>query len=104
MSIVRVKDNIVIERSVNTKTAGVQIFREQRAAVVMGGAYETVFSLKLGSGPAYPPGEYLIHPDSYGTDDYGNLLLRRLKLISLSSALKDFSSKEPVSVVSSKVA
>ncbi|KXB20350.1 single-stranded DNA-binding protein [Xylella fastidiosa] len=103
MSIVRVKDNIVIERNVNTKTAGLQIFREQRAAVVMGGAYETVFSLKLGSAPVYPPGEYLIHPDSYGTDDYGNLLLRRLKLILLSSALKDFSSKEPVSVVSPKV-
>ncbi|HHW4673703.1 single-stranded DNA-binding protein [Xylella fastidiosa] len=102
MSIVRVKDNIVIERSVNTKT-GPQIFREQRAAVVMGGAYETVFSLKLGSAPVYSPGEYLIHPDSYGTDDYGNLVLRRLKLISLSSALKDFSNKEPVSVVSSKV-
>ncbi|WP_060870353.1 single-stranded DNA-binding protein [Xylella fastidiosa] len=103
MSIVRVKDNVVIERSVNTKTAGVQIFREQRAAVVMGGAYETVFSLKLGLASVYPPGEYLIHPDSYGTDDYGNLVLRRLKLISLSSALKDFSSKEPISVVSSKV-
>ncbi|QPB72920.1 hypothetical protein XFPR_12855 [Xylella fastidiosa] len=102
MSIVRVKDNIVIERSVNTKT-GPQIFREQRAAVVMGGAYETVFSLKLGSAPVYSPGEYLIHPDSYGTDDYGNLVLRRLKLISLSSALKDFSNKEPVSVVPSKV-
>ncbi|AAO28803.1 hypothetical protein D1605_005045 [Xylella fastidiosa subsp. fastidiosa] len=102
MSIVRVKDNVLIERSVNTKT-GPQIFREQRAAVVMGGAYETVFSLKLGSAPLYPPGEYLIHPDSYGIDDYGNLVLRRLKLISLSSALKEFASKEPLSVVSSKV-
>ncbi|UIT35697.1 G5P family DNA-binding protein [Xylella fastidiosa subsp. morus] len=102
MSIVRVKDSVLIERSVNTKT-GPQIFREQRAAVVMGGAYETVFNLKLGTAPLYPPGEYLVHPDSYGTDEYGNLVLRRLKLMSLSSALKDFASKEPVSVVSSKV-
>lgn len=59
--------------------------------------------MKLGSAPLYPPGEYLIHPDSYGIDDYGNLVLRRLKLISLSSALKEFASKEPLSVVSSKV-
>ncbi|AIC11436.1 single-stranded DNA-binding protein [Xylella fastidiosa] len=103
MSIVRVKDNILIERSVTTKT-GPQIFREQRACVVMGGAYETVFNLKLGTAPVYPPGDYLIHPDSYGTDDYANLLLKRLKLIPLSSALKEFASKEPVSVVSSKVA
>ncbi|UIX80474.1 single-stranded DNA-binding protein [Xylella fastidiosa] len=102
MSIVRVKDSVLIERSVNTQK-GPQIFREQRAAVVMGGAYETVFNLKLGTAPVYPPGDYLIHPDSYGTDDFGNLLLRRLKLISLSSALKEFASKEPVSVVSSKV-
>lgn len=103
MSIVRVKDNVLIERSVNTKT-GPQIFREQRAAVVMGGAYETVFNLKLGTDPLYSTGDYLIHPDSYGTDDYGNLVLRRLKLIPLSSALKEFASKEPVSLVSSKVA
>ncbi|MDC6413599.1 single-stranded DNA-binding protein [Xylella fastidiosa] len=102
MSIVRVKDNILIERSVNTKT-GPQIFREQRACVVMGGAYETVFNLKLGTASVYSPGDYLIHPDSYGTDDYANLLLKRLKLIPLSSALKEFASKEPVSVVSSKV-
>ncbi|KQH72887.1 single-stranded DNA-binding protein [Xylella fastidiosa subsp. sandyi] len=103
MSIVRVKDTFLIERSVNTKM-GPQVFREQRAAVVMGGAYETVFSLKLGTAPVYSPGEYLVHPDSYGTDDYGNLVLRRLKLISLSSALKEFASKESVSLVSSKVA
>lgn len=59
--------------------------------------------MKLGTDPLYSTGDYLIHPDSYGTDDYGNLVLRRLKLMSLSSALKEFASKEPVSVVSSKV-
>ncbi|AAO28776.1 hypothetical protein D1605_004965 [Xylella fastidiosa subsp. fastidiosa] len=103
MSIVRVKDTVLIERSVNTKM-GPQVFREQRASVVMGGAYETVFNLKLGTDPLYFTGDYLIHPDSYGTDDYGNLVLRRIKLISLSSALKEFASKESVSLVSSKVA
>lgn len=36
MSIVRVKDNVLIERSVTTKM-GPQVFREQRASVVMGG-------------------------------------------------------------------
>ncbi|HHW4673690.1 single-stranded DNA-binding protein [Xylella fastidiosa] len=101
MSIVRVKDNIVIERSVNTKT-GPQIFREQRACVMMGGGYETVFNLQLGSRPVYPPGDYLIHPDSYATNDYGSLQLKRISLSPLSSLLKEFSNKEPVSVVSSK--
>ncbi len=88
MSIVRVKDDRVIERQVTIK--GVQqIFREQRACVLLGGGYETTFNVGLGTGPVYTVGDYLVHPDSYAHGQYGDLSLKRIKLMPLSVALKD---------------
>lgn len=88
MSIVRVKDDRVIERQVTIKGVP-QIFREQRAALVLGGGYETTFNVSLGTGPVYQVGDYVIHPDSYGHGKYGDLMLNRPKLLPLGVALKE---------------
>jgi hypothetical protein len=88
MSIVRVKDDRIIERRVNVKGVP-QIFREQRACVLLGGGYETTFSVGLGDGPCYQVGDYVIHPDSYGSGQYGDVTLKRIKLWPLSVALKE---------------
>lgn len=88
MSIVRVKDDRVIERQVNIKGQQ-QIFREQRACVLLGGGYETTFNVGLGTGPVYQVGDYLMHPDSYGQGQYGDIALKRVKLWPLSVAFKE---------------
>lgn len=95
MSIVRVKDDRVIERHVNTNK-GPQIFREQRACVLLGGGYETTFNLGLGDGPVYSVGDYLVHPDSYGNGQYGDLALKRIKLWPLAVAFKETGVQLPV--------
>ncbi|WP_329957203.1 single-stranded DNA-binding protein [Xylella taiwanensis] len=59
-----------------------------------GGGYESVFNIALGSGGAYSPGDYLIHPDSYANDKYGKLAFNRISLIPLSVALKDIVGKD----------
>ncbi|HHW4685325.1 MAG TPA: single-stranded DNA-binding protein [Xylella sp.] len=89
MSVVRVKDMVVNERHFTGKSGPVN-FREQRACIVMGSGYEAVFNLGLGLDSPYAPGDYLIHPDSYAHDRYGNLTLGRISLIPLASAMKDF--------------
>jgi len=88
MSIVRVKDDRIIERRVTIKGVP-QIFREQRACVLLGGGYETTFNVGLGDGPVHQVGDYLIHPDSYGNGQYGDLALKRIKLWPLGVALKE---------------
>lgn len=88
MSIVRVKDDRVIERSVTIKGVP-QVFREQRACVLLGGGYETTFNVSLGTGPVYQLGDYLVHPDSYGSGQYGDVQLKRIKLWPLGVALKE---------------
>lgn len=88
MSIVRVKDDRVIERPVTIKGVP-QIFREQRAALILGGGYETAFNVSLGTGPVYQVGDYLIHPDSFGHGQYGDLKLNRPKLIPVAVAFKE---------------
>lgn len=95
MSIVRVKDDRVIERHVQTGK-GPQIFREQRACVLLGGGYETTFNVGLGDGPVYQVGDYLIHPDAYGNGQYGDLALKRLKLWPLAVAFKETGVQLPV--------
>ena len=88
MSIVRVKDDRVIERQVTIKGVP-QIFREQRACVLLGGGYETTFNVSLGTGPVYSVGDYVFHPDSYANSQYGEPQLKRAKLWPLSVALKE---------------
>lgn len=88
MSIVRIKDERVIERSVTIKGVP-QIFREQRACVLLGGGYETTFNVGLGTGPVHTVGDYLIHPDTYKHGQYGDLGLGRMKLWPLGVALKE---------------
>lgn len=88
MSIVRVKDDRVIERRVTIKGVP-QIFREQRACILLGGGYETTFNVGLGDGPVYQVGDYVVHPDSYGVSQYGEPALRRIKLWPLGVALKE---------------
>lgn len=88
MSIVRVKDDRVIERPVTIKGVP-QVFREQRACVLLGGGYETTFNVSLGTGPVYQVGDYLVHPDSYGSGQYGDVQLKRIKLWPLGVALKE---------------
>jgi len=88
MSIVRVKDDRIIERRVNGQK-GPQIYREQRACVLLGGGYETTFNVSLGDGPSYQVGDYVIHPDAYGQGQYGDLALKRIKLWPLAVALKE---------------
>ena len=88
MSIVRVKDDRVVERRVTIKGVP-QIFREQRACILLGGGYETTFNVGLGDGPVYQVGDYVVHPDSYGVSQYGEPTLRRIKLWPLGVALKE---------------
>lgn len=88
MSIVKVKDERVIERQINGKN-GPQILREQRACILLGGGYETTFNLSLGTGPVYQVGDYLFHPDSYGQGQYGDVALKRVKLWPLGHALRE---------------
>lgn len=95
MSIVRVKDDRVIERQVTIKGVP-QIFREQRACVLLGGGYETTFNVSLGTGPVYSVGDYLVHPDSYGSGQYGDLQLKRMKLWPLAVAFKETGAALPV--------
>jgi hypothetical protein len=97
MSIVRVKDDRVIERQVTIKGVP-QIFREQRACVLLGGGYETTFNVSLGTGPVYQVGDYLVHPDSYGTSQYGEPQLKRVKLWPLSVAFKETGVQLPAPV------
>jgi Helix-destabilising protein len=94
MSIVRVKDDRIIERRVNIKGVP-QIFREQRACVLLGGGYETTFNVGLGDGPCYQVGDYVIHPDSYGSGQYGDVTLKRIKLWPLAVALKETGAAVP---------
>ncbi|HHW4679767.1 MAG TPA: single-stranded DNA-binding protein [Xylella sp.] len=100
MSVVRVKDMVVNERHFTGKSGPVN-FREQRACIVMGSGYETVFNLGLGLNPPYAPGDYLIHPDSYTHDKYGNLTLGRISLIPLANALKEMAVGSSAAVVTS---
>ena len=95
MSILRIKDDRVIERQINGKN-GPQILREQRACVLLGGGYETTTNVGLGTGPVYQVGDYLVHPDAYGQDSYGGLSLKRLKLWPLSVAFKETGVALPV--------
>lgn len=95
MSIVRVKDDRVVERQVTIKGVA-QIFREQRACVLLGGGYETTFNVSLGTGPVYSVGDYLVHPDSYGQGQYGDLALKRMKLWPLAVAFKETGVALPV--------
>lgn len=88
MSFVRIKDDRVVERRINGKN-GPQIIREQRACILLGGGYETTFNVGLGDGPSYQVGDYLLHPDSYGQNTYGEPALKRPKLWPLSVALKE---------------
>jgi Helix-destabilising protein. len=97
MSIVRVKDDRVIERNVTIKGVP-QVFREQRACILLGGGYETTFNVGLGTGPVYQVGDYLIHPDSYGSGQYGDLQLKRMKLWPLAVAFKEAGVTPPASV------
>lgn len=88
MSFMRIKDERVIERRINGKN-GPQILREQRACILLGGGYETTFNVGLGDGPVYSVGDYLVHPDSYGQNNYGEPALKRVKLWPLSVAQKE---------------
>lgn len=88
MSIVRIKDDRIVERQINGKN-GPQIIREQRAVVLLGGGYETTFNVGLGTGPVYQVGDYLFHPDSYGHDNWGQPALKRPKLWPLALAFKE---------------
>ena len=94
MSIVRVKDDRVIERRVTIKGVP-QIFREQRACILLGGGYETTFNVGLGDGPVYQVGDYVVHPDAYGVSQYGEPTLRRIKLWPLGVALKETGAAVP---------
>ena len=95
MSIVRVKDDRVIERQVTIKGVP-QVFREQRACVLLGGGYETTFNVGLGTGPVYSVGDYLIHPDAYGSGQYGDVTLKRIKLWPLAIAFRETGVTPPV--------
>ncbi|MBD9368369.1 single-stranded DNA-binding protein [Xanthomonas sp. XNM01] len=87
MSFVRIKSESIIERRINGKN-GPQIIREQRACILLGDGYETTFNVGLGDGLCYSVGDYLIHPDSYGQNNYGEPALKRVKLWPLSVAVK----------------
>lgn len=101
MSIVRVKDDRVIEKPIKQ---GKEIIREQRVCVLMGGGYESTYNVGLGNGPAYSVGDYLVHPDSYGHGTYGDMQLNRVKLIRLDVALKECGVVLPAAPAAAKAA
>ncbi|MGS1079129.1 single-stranded DNA-binding protein [Pseudoxanthomonas beigongshangi] len=89
MSIVRVKSENIIERRVVIDGQS-KIFREQRACILLEGGYETAFNIGLDDGPVYSVGDYLFDGDSYGQNQYGELMFkRRKKLRPLAAWLKE---------------
>lgn len=77
-----VKDTVVIERSINTRN-GPQILRSQRAALDQGGGYELPFRVELGTGPVHSVGAYSIDPACFSLNQYGDLVMGRVKLVPL---------------------
>lgn len=74
MSRILVKNAQVMEE-IMQKTG--QIIRKQMAGLDLGNGYELPFAVGLGQRPAYPPGEYIIDPASFGLNEYGSLTLKR---------------------------
>jgi len=80
--VIHVLDTQVHEREINGKN-GKQILRSQRAALDQGGGYSLPFRVELGTGPVHPVGAYTIDPQCFSLNQYGDLSMGRVKLISL---------------------
>ena len=77
-------------RIVNGKN-GQRTIHEQQAYYHNGGAYPMPFKLSIRTpADAYPSGEYTLHPDSFTTNQYGNLELNRfeMRLVPLKAPMK----------------
>jgi hypothetical protein len=64
-----------VDEEVNQKSG--TVMRSQTFGLDLGNGYELPFKVGLGRKPAFPPGEYIIDPKSYGLDAYGNLQLKK---------------------------
>jgi hypothetical protein len=63
-------------------------YGEQTAAIHTGGHYPLPFTVNSPKGEYYPKGEYTLDPVSFGTNDRGQLALKRIKLLPTSGASK----------------
>lgn len=79
-------------KSTNTKPAREykgKFYADQQAALHNGGDYPLPFNLNVERGHEVPAGEYTLSPSVFGTDQFGNLIMRRVKpsdLVSTSAA------------------
>lgn len=58
-------------------------YGEQEAALDAGGDFALPFKLNRQEGEAYAPGQYTLAPESFTTDEHGNLKIKRPSLIPL---------------------
>lgn len=58
-----------------------KMYGEQQAALHMGQDFPLVFRVNVEVGNEYKPGWYDLDPSSFVTDQYGNLGIKRPKLI-----------------------
>jgi len=67
--------------STNQRDYKGKLFGEQQAALHVGSDFPLVFRLNVEVGKEYKPGAYELAPESFVTDQYGNLGIKRPKLI-----------------------
>lgn len=84
MNIIRVE-----VRSKNTDRAREykgKTYAEQQAAIYTGGDYPMPFKVNVEVGHEYEPGEYTIDPRCFTTDQYGNLVVKAVRLLPIGGA------------------
>lgn len=59
------------------------IYGEQSAAMYNGGDFPTPIKVPVVKGSEYAPGDYMIAPQSYVADEFGNPKLKRIQLLPL---------------------
>lgn len=65
-----------------------QRYAEQSAAIHTGGHFPVPFTVNTKYGESYPKGEYTLDPASFATNDRGQLVMKRVRLLPMTGASK----------------
>ena len=63
-----------------------KFYGKQSAGMHNGGDFPTAIKVTVERGHEYPPGEYTFAPSSFIADEFGNVKLKRVKLLPLGGA------------------